>query len=251
MMVALAAIFTKYWQNEERVPFPLHTVFRPLVDIPESGKGRIPHIFRNRAFLLGCAIIFLDTHRFINFLRMIPLSLRSLAAMYFGGHLSVWLGSGQRLCIGAAASQAMAINSNDDVPGNARCGGMFMLVISVSLICGWLLILAMTYHYSEPPDGNPIEWWGRLQFMPGEDLLIDTVSGTRPADPAEHLPALITGGLLVIAFYCHCQFVPGWPIHPAGLLGAGTWCVGQIWPNVFFGWLIKKPAYEVRRIARL
>jgi len=187
----------------------------------------------------GLPLFFLDTYTFINFLRMVPLGLRSLAAMYFGGHLSVWLGSGQRICIGAAASQAMAIDQDDDVTKNIRSGGLFMLVLTLSLICGWLLILAMTYHYSETPEGGQIAWWGRRQFLPGENLLIDTISGTKPTPLANHMPALLTGGLLVTLFYCLCNFVPGWPIHPVGLLGAGTWCVSQIWQNVFFGWLIK------------
>ncbi len=427
MMVALAAILTSYWQNKERVQFPLLTIFRPIIDVPEVGPRRTPLIFRDKIFWAGCAVVFLlhamaqakqyfptripaiplgwqlwkyysedpwrylpwffkrgqlfftfmavafflpnrtslsiwlvqvitafyimtgrayfppfeghvigdartgaamafslvvvwlarhhllhvarcmvrpvsspgdrayriagwafvlscvamfswflwvrvpagyaavfviaavlsalvlmrvvaetglplffmSTPTFINFLKMIPVGLRSLSASYFGGIFSVWLGSGQRLCVGAAAIQAMALDKDDDAPRHVRKAGLFMLVLGVSLVCAWLLILFMAYNNSETPDGRPIAWWGRQQFKPAENLLVDTVTGVRGLPFLEHLPGLIVGASLVVLLYGLCHTVPWWPVHPVGLVGTGTWCVSQIWPNVFFGWLIK------------
>jgi hypothetical protein len=187
----------------------------------------------------GLPLFMVESGSFLVFLRMIPLRLRSLAAMYFGGHLSVWFGSGQRVCIGAVAAQSLALNKDDDVPRQLKLGGLFLLVLVVALIGGWLLILAMSYHYSETPLGSPIQPWGRAQFRPGEDLLLNTIRGISPIAPAEHLPAMLTGILLVIVLFNVCQRFPGWPLHPIGLIGAGTWCAGQIWPNIFLGWLIR------------
>lgn len=187
----------------------------------------------------GLPLFFMSTPTFLNFLKMIPISMRSLSASYFGGIFSVWLGSGQRLCVGAAATQAMALDKDDDVPRHIKKAGLFMLVLVVSLVCAWLLILVMTYNNSETPDGRLIAWWGRQQFKPAENLLVDTVTGVRGLPFLEHLPGLLMGASLVILLYGLCHLVPWWPVHPVGLVGTGTWCVSQIWPNVFFGWLIK------------
>jgi hypothetical protein len=187
----------------------------------------------------GLPLFMLDTGTFLSLLRLIPLSWRSLPAMYFGGQLSVWLGTGQRVCVGAVAAQALALNKEDDVPKHLKLGGLFMLVLTVALVCGWLLILVMSYHYSETPTGRPISEWGRMQFRKGEDLLRDTINGVNPAAPAEHLPALFTGVGVAIVLFNICQRFPRWPLHPIGLLAAGTWPMGQIWFNVFLGWLIR------------
>lgn len=427
MMVALAAIMSKYWQDEERVPFPLVMIFRSLVDVPDDPARRVPPIFKNRAFWIGCGIVFalhalaqghryfpgavpefplrwqmgpyfrqvpwnylgwwikngqlffsfmavafflsnrtsfsiwsiqvvtagymmigrayfppfkgysindtrsgavfafallvawlgrrhmlhvarcmvravstaqdrayrlagwcfaagcagmavwfswvdvppvyallfvvaavltaltlmrvvaetglplffLGTDTFLRLLRLLPLGWRTLATMYFGGLLSTWLGSGQRVCVGAVAAQAMAINREDDVPKRVRLGGLFLVVLAVSLVGGWLVILLMGHHHSQTPCGRPVAWWGIRQFRPGEDLLLNTISGISPSSLSEHLPYLAFGGLLVVVLAQLCQMFPAWPLHPIGLLGAGTWCVAQIWPNVFLGWLIR------------
>jgi hypothetical protein len=187
----------------------------------------------------GLPLFMLETWMFRGLLRLIPLSLRSLPAMYFGGHLSVWLGSGQRVCVGAVAMQAMAVDKDNDVPKHLKLGGLFFLVLAVALVCGWLLILAMSYHTPETPFGRPISWWGRAQFVPGEDLLRETISGVKPAVPAEHFPAILTGIVLATVLFMICQRFPAWPLHPIGLLGAATYPLGQIWPSVFLGWLVR------------
>lgn len=430
MMVALAAIMTKYWQDEERVAFPLLTIFRSLIDVPEGVAGRVPAIFRSRGFWIGCGVVFLlhglsqgqrfmpgtipaiplswrlgphfteqpwnllggwvkhgqlfftfiavayflpnrtsfsiwsvqiaaavyvmvgqayfppykgytvndlrvgafivfallvlwlarrhllhvarcmigmigwagssrdraylvagwafaagclgmliwfiwvgvpmiygiafvfaavlaaltlmrvvaetglplfffSTSTFSTWLQLIPLHWRTLPAMYFGGLVSVWLGSGQRLCIGAVAMQALGLERDDDVPRHVRLGGLFMLVLAVALVCGWLLILVMSYAYSETPSGHPVAWWGSRQFRTAETLLLDTYTGVAAKSFATHLPYLLTGGAMALVLFQLCQRFPGWPLHPIGLLGFGTWCVAQIWPNVFLGWAIR------------
>lgn len=193
----------------------------------------------------GLPLFFLSTHDFISFLRLVPLSLRSLPAMYFGGHLSIWLGSGQRVCVGAVATQAMAMDKHDDVPRHLKLGGLFVAVLAVALVCGWLLILLMGYHTSQTPTGSPIAWWGRQQFRHGENLLMSTIDGVAAASPAEHLPPLLFGAALVGVLFVLCQRHPAWPLHPIGWLGAGTWCVSQIWPSIFLGWLIRNLLIQV------
>lgn len=187
----------------------------------------------------GLPLFFFGTETFTSLLRLIPLGLRSLPGMYFGGLLASFLGSGQRVCVGAVATQALALDRDSDVPRHVRLGGLFLVVLVVSLICAWLLILYMSYHYSETPGGNPIAWWGRQQFRHGENLLLSTIQGGSPAELVRHVPYMFSGSMLVILLYNLCQMFPAWPLHPIGLLGAGTWCVAQIWPNIFLGWLIR------------
>jgi hypothetical protein len=58
MMVAMAVIFFAYWRNNERVAFPLLDVMRPLVEVPDEGKRRVPAIFRQRIFWYCFAAVF-------------------------------------------------------------------------------------------------------------------------------------------------------------------------------------------------
>ncbi|MDE0821875.1 MAG: hypothetical protein OSA95_12185, partial [Opitutales bacterium] len=59
MMVAMAVIFFAYWRNTEKVAFPLLDVMRPLVDVPEEGKRRIPDLFRQPIFWYCFSAVFL------------------------------------------------------------------------------------------------------------------------------------------------------------------------------------------------
>lgn len=193
----------------------------------------------------GLPLFFLSTPNFSIFLKMLPLSLRTLPTMYFGGLLSVWLGSGQRVCVGAVAAQAMAMNKDDDVPRHLRLGGLFVLISVVSLIGGWLLILMMTYDFSETPFHGPVAPWGRNQFGTAEGLLINTFSGVSATPAGDHLPYIFTGILIALLLFQLCHRFPAWPLHPIGLLGTGTWCVAMIWPNIFLGWLIRNLLIQV------
>ncbi|MBI1336772.1 MAG: hypothetical protein GC164_07410 [Phycisphaera sp.] len=187
----------------------------------------------------GLPLFFLTRYTFEIFLRMLPLALRTLPTMYFGGILSAWLGEGQRMCVGAVATQAMAIEPDDDTPRHLKLGGLFIFVAVVALVCGWLLILWMSYHHSDTPMETPIAGWGRQQFRVGENLMMDTLDGIRSTPISDHLPYILGGSVLVIALFELCKRYPAWPLHPIGLLGAGTWCVNQIWPSVFLGWLVR------------
>jgi hypothetical protein len=131
------------------------------------------------------------------------------------------------------------LNEDEDVSRDLKMGGLFMAVLLISFVCGWLIILLMNYHNTYDLTGGTMAWWGRYQFRAGEDLMLSTLRGSSPNLLADRLPGLLGGATLALACYTLCQFFPLWPLHPIGLLGMGTWCVNVVWPSIFMGWLLK------------
>ena len=141
--------------------------------------------------------------------------------------------------MGAVATQALGLAKDIGVRRQVRLGVLFLIVLLLSVVGGWLFILKAGYSHTQAIDGVGLAWWGSGQFRPAEDALLETIRGTSPIDVMERIPHLLTGGALALVLYVLCQCFSWWPLHPIGLLGAGSWCVGVIWPNIFLGWLLK------------
>lgn len=58
LIIGLALIVYPQWRNNERLPFPLLTVQRSLIEAP-AGGGYFPLIFRNKLFWTGAITVFI------------------------------------------------------------------------------------------------------------------------------------------------------------------------------------------------
>jgi len=60
MMVGLAGVVFPQWREHERLPFPLLNVYEALIGDPDDRSGRpLPAVFYNRAFWIGCTVVFI------------------------------------------------------------------------------------------------------------------------------------------------------------------------------------------------
>ena len=50
---------------------------------------------------------------------------------------------------------------------------------------------------------------------------------------------LVGGAALAGVLQWLCLAVPGWPLHPIGLLIVNTWCANCVWASFLIGWLAK------------
>ena len=58
LMVGLSLVVLPQWRHNERLPFPLVEVYESLIQTP-SPPGRVPPLFRSRAFWIGAGMVFL------------------------------------------------------------------------------------------------------------------------------------------------------------------------------------------------
>ena len=176
---------------------------------------------------------------FIPLASLIPLAWRTHAGMYFSGVMAAWFGPGQRVCVATAATHAMGLNKEIKPRGHAALGGLFMLVLILTILGAGIVCLNIGYRNSSTPGGAYIADWSSAQLNTAENFLLANVSGSGTCELARSGPRVLFGAGLTTLLYGLCQLTPYWPIHPVGMLSIGSWSVMQIWPNVFLGWLCK------------
>jgi hypothetical protein len=187
----------------------------------------------------GLPLFFPDPNYVVILAQMVPMAWRSAASMFFSGVLGVWFGPGQRSSVATVAIHALGIKRKHKPKQHAIMGAVFMLVLVASILgAGWVH-LRITYRNPVTKSGGAIAGWGRNQLNPATQMLQEHLRGNKTEMLAKKGPGVLFGGGLTALLYSLCQFVPRWPLHPVGLLGAGTWAVARIWHNVFIGWLAK------------
>ncbi len=187
----------------------------------------------------GIPLLFPDTNYIQILVRLTPFGWRSAASAYFSGVAASWFGSSQRIAIGVGVDQALALRSDHGVRQHGRMALVAMAILALTIVGCGAVHLYMTYTNDARLDGGPIGWWGRWQLGSATWLLDQTLNGSGRLVLADYLPHLAFGSALTVALYTLCQTIPGWLIHPVGLLCVGTWSAHQIFPNFFLGWLAK------------
>lgn len=174
-----------------------------------------------------------------SFVHLIPIAWRSLAGMYFSGVLAVWYGPGQRICIGALATQALGIDKDNKPSQHIKLAGLFMAVLCISIVAVGAIQLTIAYHNSSNLLGERIASWGSGQFGLAEREMLSLMRGTEDIPAMDRLPHLITGIALTATVYAMYLISPQWPIHPVATICAGSWSVGIAAPSIFLAWLLK------------
>ena len=187
----------------------------------------------------GLPLFFPDPGYVVMLAKLFPVAWHNAASMYFSGVLGVWFGPGQRASVAVVAAHALGINRKHKVKQHTIMGAVFIVVLVASIVgAGWVH-LHITYRNAMPLCGGEIAGWGRHQLNPATAMLEEHLRGAGQQTLSDQGPHLLFGGGMTVLLYGLCQFVPGWPLHPIGLLGVGTWAVARMWHNVFFGWLAK------------
>jgi hypothetical protein len=187
----------------------------------------------------GLPLFFPDPGYVVALANMTPVAWRTAASMFYSGVMGVWFGPGQRSSVATVATHALGIDRKHKVRQHSVLGAVFIVVLVASIVGAGAVHLYMSYNRPEMARGRQMAWWGRLQLNGPTALLQEQLRGGGKQELAKPAPHLLFGGGMTVLLYSLCQLMPHWPLHPVGLLGAGTWCVARMWHNVFLGWLLK------------
>jgi hypothetical protein len=87
---------------------------------------------------------------------------------------------------------------------------------------------------------QPLNSWGGNRFSHGTHDLVAWFSHGRMNRPVYNQWFHMGFGLGLAAFLeWACLSMPGWPLHPIGLIMVNTFYANEAWPSIFLGWLAK------------
>ncbi|MFC1453444.1 DUF6785 family protein, partial [Verrucomicrobiota bacterium] len=170
---------------------------------------------------------------------MLPVSWVGPASVFMTGVLSLFFQYGSRVNAMTLATHALALDEKV-TPARQPRRAMSLLAVLLAgfVICG-AAHLFYSYHHSVSLDGlkgpiGAVGFWNNTQ-----KLMLSWQRGHLP-QPAYSRPGHIAFGAgLTGALSWACMTMPKWPLHPIGLLLAGTAYGCWIWASIFVGWLAK------------
>ena len=110
-----------------------------------------------------------------------------------------------------------------------------VLAIAVGYVVSFLSFVATSYHYG----GLNLDSWGNIR---APKLFYDQVgSYARPTSDAQAgtILNIAAGGILTGTLLALRGSVTWWPLHPLGLLLAGTYAMSRIWFSILIAWMLK------------
>ena len=118
---------------------------------------------------------------------------------------------------------------------------LFLLVLIVGVVICGAATLTMSYHHTASLDGleNPVSPWAHNLINRTHDPLKEYARGSWTGQSYSQPLHLGVGVVLATILLVLCLMIPQWPLHPVGLVMAGTWYIGQAWASIMFGWFIK------------
>jgi len=174
--------------------------------------------------------------------KLIPVTWRTAAGMYFSGIVGVISGHLNRVCATTMMCHALGLDREATPRRHVRLAALLFGLLIISIVVGGAIQLIYNYTYASSLDGywSPIGYGGSGYFRHyAEPLLKDFVSG-HVVDRAYNQVGHICFGAGLAAFLqVMCQLSARWPLHPVALLFVGNWYAHRVWFSVLLGWLIK------------
>ena len=172
------------------------------------------------------------------FMEMAPIAWLRPATVFLGGVVLMVFHLGSRVNAMTLATHTLALDDAPPKQQPRRMGLLLAVLMAGLVICG-AAHLYFAYHHSVSLDGevSPI---GSVYFMGSAENMMIALDRGRIPGPAYNRPAHITFGVVLTSVLSWaCIAMPKWPLHPIGLLMAGTHYANKAWPSMFLGWLIK------------
>lgn len=176
------------------------------------------------------------------FYRIIPASWWNGASIYISGLYDFFITEGAARVSGIVMLlQGLGVDKENKPRTMVRLMGVFMVVLVLGLVVAGVVHLYFGYNNPASLDGKDVPFcsWGPLRIGIMENLMrIWERGGSNLSNynqPGHMFFGLIFGAALQVA----CLLSPAWPLHPIGLLMAGTWYIDQIWPSILVGWTLK------------
>ncbi|MBN1515401.1 hypothetical protein JXA32_02415 [Candidatus Sumerlaeota bacterium] len=192
----------------------------------------------------GLPMLAADSFATLRLLRLIPAATHTAASAFFGGIVSVLIGSCNRLCLSVFTTHAIGLDRETTQSKRMSMGGIMLLVVIASVVICGAVHLYFTYHHSATLNGmqSPIgnNWVGTQTFnWSANALLYEQQKGAMSVGNYHQIGHLLFGFFFALFLQYMCLNFTWWPLHPVALLFIGTWYATQVWVSVFLGWLAK------------
>jgi len=175
------------------------------------------------------------------FIHMAPLAWMSAMALYFKTIIKALFAEASIASATTLGAHAIGMQENDTPRSRWRFGLLLVVVLVLGMVISGAVHLQGNYRNSVTMDGlqtplNPY-WFTKMNWALRD---IDQWSnGITPGRQAFSRPLHIgIGAALAGALQVACLRIPGWPLHPIGILTIG-WDVSRCWFGFFLGWAIK------------
>ncbi|MBN1516709.1 hypothetical protein JXA32_09095 [Candidatus Sumerlaeota bacterium] len=175
-------------------------------------------------------------------LRLVPAAFHTPSSAFFGGLISLFNGSNNRMCVAVLTTHAIGLESKATQSKRTSIGGLVLFVLIASLVVCGMVHLYATYHHSTSLNGMeyPISVWGGTCInWTANTMLFEQQRGAMSVSHYNQIGHLFFGFGLVLLLQYLCLTFTWWPLHPIALMFVGTWYCEQLWVSVFLGWLIK------------
>ncbi len=204
----------------------------------------------------GVPFLRLDTGGQVPFLKIIGTHLAELkmlwflspATLFFSTIITVLVEQASRVSPSVMLLHAHALGEKLGPRRQGKLATTLILVLLIGFVVCGAAHLYYGYNHGGSLDGleRPLSEWGSQRFNPANTDL------RRYSDGHFALPYFQNpdrwhlgfghaafGAVLAGVLYWLCLKSPVWPLHPVGILMAGTFFGNQAWVSIFFGWLFK------------
>lgn len=172
---------------------------------------------------------------------LLPAKLISAPALYMAGFLTMIFSMGSRVSPAAMATHAMGIDKKATPTYQKRTGLLLILLLMTGLVFSGAVHMKMSYNVSSSLDGQLLQntAWGGSRMIASENQLLSWSRGAHRAVEAKDIRQVAGGAAIAAALLIACFTVPGWPLHPIGMLMVGHFYANTAWASILLGWLAK------------
>ena len=189
----------------------------------------------------GIPLISLIDFKILYFMKLFPVKLTTAISIFIGGFCDYIFSFSTRTAPVVALTHALGTDKENGPKQQVRLVYLFLAVLIVGLLICGAASLTMAYNHAASLDGleNPVCEWGSSLVDLTHDPLKEYARGSWTGQTYSQTLHLGVGIVLATALQILCLMLPQWPLHPIGLVMAGTWYIGQAWASIMFGWFIK------------
>ena len=190
----------------------------------------------------GMPLISLIDCKILYFMKLFPVKLTSAISIFIAGFCDYIFSYSTRTAPIVALTHAFGTDKKNGPKQQIRLIYLFLVILIVGLVICGAATVAMSYNHTASLDGleNPISPWGSNTVVRrSENLLKEFGRGSWTGQSYSQPLHLGIGVVLATILQVLCLMLPQWPLHPVGLVMAGTWYIGQAWASIMFGWFLK------------
>lgn len=189
----------------------------------------------------GMPFMRIDTGNRSFLLDLIPASWLSGTAAWFSGIHPLWTSHGSRMNFGTLVLHALGLEPGMKERTKAFFVVGLLAIALLGIVVSGAAHLISAYRYTPTIAGyESIQWGAETIVSAQQQDLVSLDKGNYGKAITHNRPLhLAIGAGITAALQGLCVLLPGWPIHPIGIILAMTW-FGQVsWLSVLIGWAIK------------